>query len=212
MPRRISSPSDRRADVMRLPCRYVPFLLSRSSSVASPLETTMLRVVARDAGGIALDRRIRRAADDVDPVHQHDVPVLVDETRPRAGRRRRLGGVRLHHLADEAVAEPVHRAEKNRLRRGIVEGAANLRHEPGEIRFLDERRRPQPLLELGLRHRAVAVDQQERQQFERFRRKMNLVAAGEHLPRVVVEHEAAEAIRHAGHCIRRPGRRRAPRL
>ena len=41
MPRRISSPSDRRADVMRSPCRYVPFLLPRSSSVASPFDTTM---------------------------------------------------------------------------------------------------------------------------------------------------------------------------
>ena len=141
------------------------------------------------------------AADHVDAFHQHDVPVFVDEgtasARPAAPAR----GAGLHGVTDEAVAEPVHGPENDWLGRGIIEGTANLRHEPGEIRFLDERRRPQALLQLGFRHRAVAIDQEERQQFERLGREMNLVAAGENLPRLVVELEPAKAVRHAGHCI-----------
>src|SRR5687767_13398830 len=71
------------------------------------------------AGDVTLDRRIRRTADDVDAFHQHDVPVFVDDARPRPGRRRWLRDARLHDLTDKAVAESVHRADENRLARGI---------------------------------------------------------------------------------------------
>ena len=109
-------------------------------------------------------------------------------------------GVTLHDLTDKAVPEPIDRPQKNRPGRGVAKGASNLGHQTRQVRLLDERRRPQSLLQLGFRHGARPVVEEDRQQLERFRRKMDLIAVSEELPRAVVEHEAAETVRHVRHC------------
>ena len=87
----------------------------------------------------------------------------------------------------------MHGAYERRPSGGLPEHLTNFRDQVREVRLRDKRRRPQALVELGLRERLRAVDDQEVEQVERLGREMLLVAVPEQLPTVGVESERSTA-------------------
>ena len=163
VPSRISSPSDNRPDVTRLCWRYVPFLLPRIFQRRHAIRHDDPRMVPRDANGVALNGGVRRPADHVGAFEQDGLPVVQNDRQPVSEGVRARRGRDFHDVADKTIAESIHRAQVLGIRRGVAERPSNFGDQAREVRLLDERRRPQALLQLGLRHRARPVDEQHRQ-------------------------------------------------
>ena len=118
----------------------------------------------------------------------------------RRGRWRRAhdGGV-----AAKRIAKPVGGTNEPGRARAIVQRLPHFSDQIREVGLGDERLGPELLLQLGFGEDFRTLGDQPLQQFERFGREMNDLAAAGHLPCVVVEDKRAELDLHRLRNVRR---------
>jgi hypothetical protein len=108
-------------------------------------------------------------------------------------------------VAAKGIANTVNRADPRRRAAILSERGANLADEIREVRVYDERAGPEPLLQDGFRKDPGALRHESRQQIERLRRKVNLPAVANQLPRLEIDDEGSESNPHAkiltGSCL-----------
>ena len=97
----------------------------------------------------------------------------------------------------------MHGPHETRLDGRIGQRPSNLADQDGEVRVDDMRVRPEPGLEVALRHDVGPVLEQRAEQVERLDGQMDLALPGEELPPVRVEDERSELQLHDLRC--RPG-------
>ncbi len=100
------------------------------------------RVVPRYAWGVDRNCGVGGTTDHVHAFKQRNAPSLQGQPQPRASvlraRRAHIGS----DFADEAVPEPIDGPYERGVRSGVAERTTDLGCESGEVRLVDERRRP----------------------------------------------------------------------
>src|SRR3984893_14434563 len=82
--------------------------------------------------------------------------------------------------------------------RRVVQRLANLAYQNGQVRLGDERRRPEPFLQVGLRDRVGAILEEEPAKIERLRRQVPLLVLAKQLARIRIDPEFGKPHLHAG--------------
>ena len=158
-PSRTASPSERSVGpATRSSPTKVPFLLSRSSRVATP-SRTVIRAWRREIDASGMEPRVPGSRPRMfSPSSSRMSCVAPDQAA--AGRRRRDG------RAFEGVAEAVHGANELGLAGGLGEQRPDLVDERRQARVGHERVRPERPLQLVLRERLRPVLDQELEQLD----------------------------------------------
>jgi len=148
-------------------------------------------VTAGDRGRVNLDD-IVVATEDVFADSQRQPPAVLQQPTEARGlaQARRFGDE--GRLSTKRIPEPVRGPDESRVARIIAERVADLGDETGEIRFRDECRGPQKLVQLVLRHRAGSMFHQDSQKLECLRRQMDLAVRPDKLSGIGVEGEFAK--------------------
>jgi hypothetical protein len=82
--------------------------------------------------------------------------------------------------------------DEGRLLRRVAERTSDLPDEDRQVRFVDERVRPETLVERSFRHGARTLLHKRGEEVESLRREVNPLAAAAQFPRASIEHEWPE--------------------
>jgi hypothetical protein len=153
------------------------------------------RVAAGDGRRVHPHRGVVRPAEDVLALAQRDLAILAAQPEGWTAPPRPLVG-RALDAAAEGIAVAVHCPHQTGMTSVVPQGRAELAHQAGQVRFGDERARPEPVTDLLLRDGARTLGDEQGQKVEGLGREGDFLPRAEHLARGEIEHAVGERDAH----------------